>query len=134
MKYMLDTNVIIGCLRRKQSLIESVEKNGIGHDLFISTITYGEIMTGIHSNDTPRRRVALHKVLAPMTILDYDQEASSHFGFLKNKTKKSTIGPYDLQIAAHAISKRLTLVTHNTKEFSKIEELNIVDWEVDVLY
>ena len=105
----------------------------MGHDLFISTITYGEIMTGIHSNDTPRRRGALHKVLAPMTILDYDQEAASHFGFLKNKIKTNTIGPYDIQIAAHALSKGLTLVTHNTKEFSRIEELNIVDWEVDIL-
>jgi tRNA(fMet)-specific endonuclease VapC len=130
MKFMLDTNVLIGCLRRKKSLIESVEKNGFGHELYISTITYGEIMTGIHSNDTPRRRGALHKVLAPMTILDFDQDAAAYFGLLKHHIKSSLIGPYDLQIAAHAISKGLTLVTHNTKEFGRIKELKIIDWEV----
>ena len=33
MKFMLDTNIVIGCLRRNKALIELVEKNGRGHDL-----------------------------------------------------------------------------------------------------
>jgi len=37
-------------------------------------------------------------------------------------------GAYDLQIAAHALSLNVILVTNNTKEFSKIENLRVEDW------
>lgn len=40
------------------------------------------------------------------------------------------IGPYDLQIGAIALANNLTLVTHNTREFSRIEGLQLTDWEI----
>jgi predicted nucleic acid-binding protein len=40
------------------------------------------------------------------------------------------IGPNDLMIAAIAQSRRLTLVTHNTREFSRVPGLLIEDWEL----
>jgi tRNA(fMet)-specific endonuclease VapC len=43
--------------------------------------------------------------------------------------KKGTIiGPYDLQIASQAISRYLTLVTNNMKEFERIENLKLENW------
>ena len=39
------------------------------------------------------------------------------------------IGPYDLQIGAIALSNNFILVTNNTKEFSRIKNLVIEDWE-----
>lgn len=39
------------------------------------------------------------------------------------------IGPYDLQIASIALANNLILVTHNKKEFSRIQGLEIEDWE-----
>ena len=128
---MLDTNVIIGCLRRNHALIEMVERNGKGHDLVISAITYGELMVGIIKNDTPRRRGALAKALTPIKVLDFNQNAASVFGKIKATLEESgnLIGAYDMQIAAHAMSEGYTVVTHNTKEFARVEGLNLVDWE-----
>lgn len=40
------------------------------------------------------------------------------------------IGIHDLQIAAIALASNLTLVTHNTREFERVEGLLIEDWEV----
>ncbi len=40
------------------------------------------------------------------------------------------IGPYDLMIAATAVSHNLTLVTHNTQEFSRVVGLKFEDWEL----
>ena len=40
------------------------------------------------------------------------------------------IGPYDVQIAAIAVANGCTLVTHNTREFSRIPGLLLEDWEV----
>lgn len=39
------------------------------------------------------------------------------------------IGPYDLQIAAIALANDLTLVTHNTREFARVPDLRLEDWE-----
>ncbi len=39
------------------------------------------------------------------------------------------IGPYDLQIAAIARANEFTLVTHNTREFSRVPGLILEDWE-----
>lgn len=40
------------------------------------------------------------------------------------------IGAYDLQIAAIALTNKLTLITHNTREFQRIHNLLIEDWEI----
>ena len=39
------------------------------------------------------------------------------------------IGSYDLQIAAIALANNLILVTHNTREFERVDGLQIEDWE-----
>ena len=40
------------------------------------------------------------------------------------------IGPLDLQIAACALAHNLILVTHNMREFGRIPNLQLEDWEV----
>lgn len=40
------------------------------------------------------------------------------------------IGAYNIQIAAQAKSRNLTLITHNVKEFQRVDDLAIQDWEV----
>jgi tRNA(fMet)-specific endonuclease VapC len=41
----------------------------------------------------------------------------------------NVIGPHDLQIAAIALQHQLTLVTHNSREFSRVAGLQLEDWE-----
>jgi len=36
----------------------------------------------------------------------------------------------DLQIAAIALAKQLVLVTHNVSEFSRVSNLQWVDWRI----
>ena len=40
------------------------------------------------------------------------------------------IGPYDMQIAAIALVHGLIVVTHNTREFGRVQNLQIEDWEL----
>ena len=40
------------------------------------------------------------------------------------------IGPYDTMIAAIVLAHDLTLVTHNTNEFSRVAGLKLEDWEI----
>jgi tRNA(fMet)-specific endonuclease VapC len=39
------------------------------------------------------------------------------------------IGPYDLMIAAIALANQITLITHNIREFSRVRQLDLQDWE-----
>jgi tRNA(fMet)-specific endonuclease VapC len=132
-KYLLDTNVLIECLRRNRAMIDVVMTKGKDHDLAISTVTFGELMVGMQKNDTPRRRAALQKVLAPIRVLPFDEPAAAQFARVKSALEKtgSVIGPYDMQIAGHAISVGRPLVTHNSEEFSRIEGLEWEDWETE---
>ncbi len=41
------------------------------------------------------------------------------------------IGPYDLQLSGQALALDLTLVTHNTREFQRVNGLRLEDWELN---
>lgn len=73
----------------------------------------------------------LNTFLEVFPSLSFDDEASEIYGKIRSRLEKSgqPIGPYDLQIASLAVLNNLTLVTHNVKEFSRIKELKIEDWE-----
>jgi tRNA(fMet)-specific endonuclease VapC len=66
----------------------------------------------------------------PYAVVDFDEAAARHYGDIRAylERKGQVIGPYDMQIAAHARSQGLTLVTHNTREFSRVPDLALDDW------
>jgi tRNA(fMet)-specific endonuclease VapC len=43
----------------------------------------------------------------------------------------TSMGVYDWQIAAIVLANNLTLTTHNTREFDRVDGLQIEDWEVE---
>ena len=71
-----------------------------------------------------------------MTLLEwlpclvYSSPATRKFGEIRSYLNRqgTPIGPYDLQIAAIALAHELTLVTHNTREFSRVPDLALEDW------
>ncbi len=68
------------------------------------------------------------------TYLPFDDQAGLIHGRIRAllAADGTPIGAYDLQIAAIALANNLTLVTHNTREFRRVEGLQIEDWEADM--
>ena len=68
---------------------------------------------------------------SPLKSLAFNDEVAETYGQIRaDLEKKGTpIGPYDLQIASIAVLNNLILVTHNKREFSRVDGLNIEDWE-----
>ena len=64
--------------------------------------------------------------------LPFDGQAAEICGRVRAHLRAlgTPIGSYDLQIAAIALAYNLTLVTHNTREFERVEDLRLEDWEV----
>lgn len=71
------------------------------------------------------------KIFGQFRSLPFDDVAAASYASVRAElsAKGSLIGPYDLQIAAIALANDLTLVTHNTSEFSRVSGLRIEDWE-----
>ncbi len=131
MRYMLDTNICIYTIKHKP---EAVVRNFMHHDpdeMCISSITYGELMHGVEkSQAAEKNRLAIALFLSPLTIMDFDADAAEEYGKVRASLEKkgTPIGPMDMLIAAHARSKGLTLVTNNTREFVRVESLQVEDW------
>jgi tRNA(fMet)-specific endonuclease VapC len=66
----------------------------------------------------------------PFDIIEFNDTDAEVFGIIRADLEKRglVIGPYDMQIAAQAITRDLVLVTNNTAEFSRIPNLKLENW------
>ena len=131
MRYMLDTNICIYAIKHKPP--EVIQKF-LSHDpseLCISSITYAELMHGVEkSMAVERNRIAITMFLSPISVLDFDTDAAEEYGKIRAdlERKGTPIGPMDMLITAHAKAEDLVLVTNNTREFERVEDLEVEDW------
>jgi tRNA(fMet)-specific endonuclease VapC len=128
---MLDTNICIEIIRKKTpELIEQLQKTP-SKDVCVSSVTLSELEYGAFKSTNPERnRLALAEFMAPIEIAPYDDRAAPYYGRLRAELESvgRPIGSLDMLIAAHAMSLGLVLVTNNTKEFSRVPELQLSDW------
>ncbi len=131
MKYMLDTNICIYTIKHKPPEVIKAFLRHEPDDMCISTITYGELMHGVEkSQAVERNRAAITLFLSAISILPFDSEAAEEYGAVRAdlERKGTPIGPMDMLIAGHARSRGLILVTNNTREFFRVNELEVEDW------
>jgi len=131
--FMLDTNICIFLIKKKNAKVLEQLKINRKKGLCISSITLAELEFGIENAEQEykaRNRIALMEFLAIMEIKQFDENAAKAYGILRKelKDRKCLIGPFDMLIASHAKSLNITLITNNTKEFSRIKDLKIEDW------
>ncbi len=97
----------------------------------ISTVTLGELVHGVEKSDDQRQnRIVLEGFVGRLEVINYDEAAAYQFGQLRHELKGQEIGAYDFMIAAHARSLGLTLITNNTREFSRVEGLRVDNWVI----
>ena len=131
MKYMLDTNICIYAIKHKQPEVIKAFLCHEPDDMCISSITYGELMHGVEkSQAVERNRAAITLFLSAISILPFDSDAAEEYGAVRAdlERKGTPIGPMDMLIAGHARSRGLILVTNNTREFFRVNELEVEDW------
>lgn len=131
MRYLLDTNICIYIIKRKPEQVLAKFKQLEPGDVCLSSISLAELDYGVHkSQHAYRNQIALKEFTMPLDILPFDEEAAMHYGKLRYDLEKQgqPIGSMDLLIAAHALSKQITLVSNNLKEFQKIPQLKLENW------
>ena len=131
MRYMLDTNICIYVIKHKPESVFRKLKKIKPEDVCISSITYAELAYGVEKSAQPERnRLALSMMLSSIEIVAFDDAAADEYGEIRSglERKGTPIGSLDMLIAAHARSLGCTLVTNNTKEFCRVEGLEVVNW------
>ena len=131
MKYMLDTNICIYYINQKHQRIAENVRGHLHNGICISVITLAELEHGVAKSAQPDSNAdRLRQFLSIFDVLDFDTAAASCYGIIRANLERAgrPIGPLDMQIAAHAKSEGLVLVTNNVKEFERIEGLKLENW------
>ena len=133
MIYLLDTNTCIGYISRRSLSIFRRLTSGSRQDVVLCDIVKLELYYGaFRSSRQERNLVVLSEFFSEFVSLPFDGRAAEIGGRIRAQLAVGTpIGPYDVQIAVIALANNLTLVTHNTREFSRVARLRIEDWEAD---
>ena len=133
MQFLLDTNICIYIIRRKpQRVLERFQSLNLS-DVGISFITVAELEYGAYkSQRLEQNRAALHQFLLPLEIVPFDERSTQIYGELRATLERqgTVIGGMDMLIASQAIALTLTLVTNNTNEFSRIQNLELDNWVI----
>ena len=131
--YLLDTNICIYVMKNTyNSLTERLLATN-PDDVAVSAITVYELEYGAaKSNWGERTRENMRIFLSPFAILPFDSKDAIVAGQIRAHlaSRGDLIGPYDIQIAAQGIARDLTVVTHNTNEFSRVPGLKLNDWVI----
>jgi tRNA(fMet)-specific endonuclease VapC len=128
--YVLDTNTLIYFFKGMGNVGKTLLKNPPS-SISIPTVVLYELEVGIAKSVYQENRITqLEALIAVVKILPFGiDEVRCAASIRANLEKKGTpIGPYDVLIAGTALSNKGILVTHNTKEFERVEGLQLEDW------
>jgi len=129
--YMLDTDIASYIMKRSNDAVLRKLQTIPVSAVCISAIAESELRFGVEIS--PRRRKdqeALEALLRFLSVVDYPDLAAVEYGRIRADLQRRglLIGSNDLLIAAHARCLGLTLVTNNTREFSRVAGLKLENW------
>ena len=123
MKYLLDTNAVIGIIAANSSLIDRLSEH-VPSDFGVPSVVMYELYWGAYKSAKVAENVARVDALR-FEVLDLSAADAKAAGLIRADLygKGTPIGAYDLLIAGQAVSRSLTLITNNVKEFRRVKNL-----------
>ena len=112
MKYLLDTNTCVAYLRARQPRLRA-KLAGMNQDLIaLCAVVKAELYNGARKSAQPEKaQASLAKFYSAFVSLPFDDRAAEEYGRIRARLEKqgTPIGPYDMMIAAIALSNNLIL-------------------------
>ena len=128
--WMLDTNILSDLIRNPRGVLmerlDATEPDAVCTSIVVACeLRFGARRKG---SDVLTQRV--EQLLETLAVLSLDPPADRHYADIRATLERAgtPIGSHDLFIAAHARSRGMTLVTHNTREFARVPGLRLEDW------
>lgn len=133
MTYLLDTNACIRLLNDSSNAPVSRKLAMLQPEAIrLCSIVKAELYYGACRSSRREQNLAnLKRFFNQFSSLPLDDQTALIAGQIRFQLAASgiPIEPHDVLIAAIALTNNLTLVTHNTQEFIRVEGLNLEDWE-----
>lgn len=132
MIYLLDTNTCIRYLNGRSPAV--LQRLGAlpEHEIRVCSVVRYELRYGaLRSVNIEKTLAEQDRFLGRFISLPFDDAAHTYAAQIRVTLERAgtPIGPNDILIAAIALAHGATLVTHNTREFGRINALSIEDWE-----
>ena len=131
MPFLLDTNACVdyltGCYPRLVARVQRCSPE----DLRLSSVVVAELRYGAdHSARRRTNHARIDALLDEIECLDFDLPAAATYGRVRARLEAAgtPIGPNDMLIAAHALSRGLSVVTDNVGEFGRVKGLKVENW------
>ncbi|KVC72667.1 PIN domain-containing protein [Burkholderia ubonensis] len=132
--YMLDTNICSYIMRERPPVVLSRLQSCVGaqHRIVVSAVTYAEMrFRAIGRKASPKHADLVTAFVARLDgVLPWDAAAVDATTAVRAElaARGTPIGANDASIAGHAIAAGAVLVTHNTREFGRVDGLSFEDW------
>jgi len=133
-RYLLDTNVCIEIVRGRHPGIQTRMAALSYGNVAICSIVWAELELGAHLS--PKGYACARAQIEIFSLLPqwpFDRDSAERYAQLRVDLQRrgQLIGDHDMQIGAIALVQGLILVTHNTREFSRIPGLQLEDWQIE---
>ena len=128
--YALDTNTVIYFFENCGHVAEHLFSLP-PHEIALPAVVLYELEVGIAKSTAPeKRRAQLNELLTVVRVLPFTENEAAISAKVRATLEQAgtPIGPLDMMIAGTALASQATLVTHNTKEFARIDGLRLDDW------
>lgn len=133
MAVLIDTSILIEYERGRLD-IEPHLAGREQEEFFLSVITASELLHGVHRASTPgiraRRSAFVEAVLErfPMLAVDLASARSHSRLWAELAAEGQLIGAHDLWLAATCLSRGLTMITANVRDFDRVPGLAVETW------
>lgn len=135
MNYLLDSNACIAIINKKVAQPFEASLNRavlLGESFYVPSVAVHELWFGVAKSE----RVQVNSfnltqfLMDPFHVLEFGGDDARSAGAIRAELGRrgTPIGPYDVPIAGQALARGLTLVTANTREFSRVDGLKLADW------
>lgn len=131
MIYLLDTNTVIAVFSGNTNVLARLKAHR-PVDCGISAIVYHELFYGAYAGSSEWQNKNLDRIdNLRLVTLDFDKADAQEAGLVRAelRTAGTPIGAYDTLIAGQARQRGLVVVTHNTRHFAAVTNLDCEDWQ-----
>lgn len=128
-RFMLDADTVSYAIRGQGRVGAELLRHRPS-ELCFSSITLAEMQFGAEAKRSQKLKRAIGSFIKDVQVLPFDEAAAARFAVVAAALARqgTPIGSFDTVMAAHALSVGLTVITNNTKHFSRVPGLKLENW------
>jgi tRNA(fMet)-specific endonuclease VapC len=130
-RYLLDTNILSDLIKHPNGIIaQKIATSDIEQLCCTSLIVACELRYGACKKGSPQLSAKVEQLLDILPVLPLEENVAQQYGEIRTELERrgQLIGGNDLLIAAHALTLRMTVVTANIRDFSRVSGLAVENW------